>query len=90
MTQSIITRYHGATNTKPAKMIAKSSSGAWFVSMSYNHDADANSNHIWVAKKLCNKALWGGLWQGGALNDKGDMVFVCTNDPFASVYQFEV
>jgi hypothetical protein len=90
MTQSIITRYHGATNTKPSRMSACTSSGSKRVFQPYEYSFTNETNHRENALGLAKKLGWCGHWQGGALNDKGDMVWVNTSDGFADLYCFEV
>ena len=90
MTQSIITRYHGPTNTKPSRMSARPSGGAQCIFQSYEHEFTTYANHRLIALDLARRLKWRGKWQGGALNDKGDMVWVNTSDSFAKNYQFEV
>ena len=89
MTQTITTRYHGPTNTKPARYSATTSSGVrkWFPSHLQLGD-DANQHG--AAYALAAFLNWPGHWQGGALNDKGAMVWVNTSDSFAHNYRFEV
>ena len=89
MTQSIITRYHGPTNTKPAHMSATTSGGLrkrW----PYLHEYEDSKNHSGIAAEFARELKWPGKWQGGALNDKGAMVWVNTSDSFAHNYRFEV
>ena len=89
MTQSITTRYHGPTNTKPARYSATTSSGRreWH---SIRHETGTDENHAGAAFTLAVRLGWPGHWQGGALNDKGAMVWVNTSDSFAHNYRFEV
>ena len=85
MTQSIITRYHGATNTKPGRVSATASSKC----KRYYYNIDFYSQ-IAAAREFGKSMGWRGKWHGGALNDKGDMVWVNTSDKLAKNYQFEV
>ena len=89
MTQSIITRYYGPTNTKPSRISATTSSGRreWH---SIRHETGTYENHAGAAFTLAVHLGWLGNWQGAALNDKGDMVWVNCTDSFAKDYQFKV
>ncbi len=90
MTQSIITRYLGPTNTKPSHMSATSSSGMLRKRWPYMHEYGDVENHSKIAAQFAKEFKWPGKWQGAALNDKGDMVWVNTSDSFAKNYQFKV
>lgn len=74
MQQSITTHYHGATNTKPARIIAKASGGT-SKTFNYNWDLNADANHIAAAEALCKSLDWGGQWVGGGRDNDG-FVFV--------------
>ena len=89
MTQSIITRYHGATNLRAARYSATTSGGKRiYRAAQYSLNGDENQKH--AANDLAKALGWGGFWQGGALDDKGAMVWVNTSDSFAHHYRFEV
>lgn len=54
--QAIQTRYHGPTNTKPARITARAAAGSISISV---HTIPANVNrHRFVAVALCNKLGW--------------------------------
>ena len=89
MTQTIITRYHGPGNVRGSRYSATTSSGKrrW---MSIDHAENDETNHHRAAQRLAETLNWPGKWQGGALNDKGAMIWVNTSDNFAPNYRFEV
>lgn len=66
--QSIITRYLGATNTKPSRVFAKASAGAHKLTVNWDHSLCYEQNHTAAAKALAEKAGWNGHYQGGSLN----------------------
>lgn len=73
MFQTITTRYsHGA---RGARIIAKASGGVR-KSFPYDHAAGAEGSHTAAAWALAASLNWTGQWFGGALNDKGDRVWV--------------
>lgn len=72
--QSIETRYHGATNTKPSKISATASGCGKRVYVSYDHALDADGNHKAAALKLMETLDWRGRFIGG--HTKYGMVFV--------------
>lgn len=76
--QAITTTYFGATNTKPAKIIARSASGIR-VSVSYDSSLNADDMHRVAAEKLCAKLGWTGDLVQGGLNDRSE-VFVFVDD----------
>lgn len=75
--QAIQTRYHGPTNTRPARITARAAAGSITISV---HTIPANVNRYrFVAVALCAKLLWSdsiadNLVQGSLPN--GDEVFV--------------
>ena len=54
------------------------------------YETGIDENHSGAAFTLAVELGWPGQWQGAALNDKGDMVWVNTSDNFAPNYRFEV
>lgn len=76
--QSIITRYHGATNKRPARIIATAS--GWSRShyqlrleMSYDYELGEDQNHQLAAMTLANRLAWPGEWHGGGLNKDSEV-----------------
>ncbi len=61
--QAIRTRYHGATNTRGSRIIAKAEGGT--LSMPYNHALNLGENHAEAARLLANKLGWLGVYHGG-------------------------
>lgn len=70
--QAIVTKYYGATNTKPSKIVAKSASGLK-VSVSYEHEYNADENHRRAAQALCDKYKWTNALLGGGLSDSEEV-----------------
>lgn len=64
MLQSIETKYFGASNAKPSRMVARASGGARLV-VSYDHELDAAGNHVAAARALAEKLGWNGNFVGG-------------------------
>jgi hypothetical protein len=90
MTQSIITRYHGATNTKGSRISARTSGGKRVHFFPYDHGINSDKNQELAAWAVAHDLAWKGQWQGAALDEKGGMVWVNTSDSFAPNYRFEV
>lgn len=72
--QAIVTRYHGPTNTKGARISATASAGRVYVP--YDHALNADGNHEAAATALCAKFGWAGELACGGLEWGGDRVFV--------------
>lgn len=70
--QAIVTKYYGATNTKPSKIVAKSASGLK-VSVSYDDEYNADDNHKRAAQKLCDKYNWPCELIGGGLSNSEEV-----------------
>jgi len=64
--KAIVTKYHGATNTRGSRMSAKAE-GVPSISVPYDHDLGTMENHAAVAKKLKDKYKWSGPMTGGGL-----------------------
>jgi hypothetical protein len=71
--KAITTKYHGATNYKPARMSASDMDGNR-ITKSYDHDLNIDSNHKDIAQQLCSKMGWTGTLTMGAI--KGGYVHV--------------
>lgn len=70
--QAIVTKYHGATNTKPSRISATSASGLK-VRVSYDHALNADDNHKAAALALCAKYGWTNELIGGGLSDSSEV-----------------
>jgi len=80
--QAILTRYIGATNTKPSRIKAWTATGRT-LTRSYDDGSsyrNAFDRHAAVAKELAASLNWQGEWIGGA-DDKAGYVFVRNVDP---------
>jgi len=75
MRQSISTRYLGATNTRGSRVKARSSSGL-SVTLPYDHEYDANTNHTRAAEALAREFGWVGRWVAGGAEDGRGNVYV--------------
>lgn len=54
--QAIVTKYHGPTNTRGSRIIARADAG--FVTLEYDPAQSIDTNHLNAAIKLCNKFKW--------------------------------
>ena len=77
--QTISTKYLGATNSKPSRIIAKTSSGKR-ISLSFDHALNENQNHMRAAQELMTRLQWSGRMIGG--HTKEGMVFVVSDMAF--------
>lgn len=66
--QTIITKYRGATNTRPSKITATASGGAR-LSLSWDHGLDADGNHERAALTMMERMDWRGEMISGSLKD---------------------
>ena len=73
--QAIITKYHGATNTKPSKISATASGGARVV-ISYPHDCTTDDAHKRAAAALMVKMDWAAQYDLVCGEHKTGCVFV--------------
>lgn len=71
--QAIVTKYLGPTDSRGARIQAKSESGK-SVSIPYPYELSTSAGHALAAKTLADKLGWGGNWVGGGI--KGGYVFV--------------
>ena len=74
--QAIRTRYHGPTNVRGSRIIAKCEGGSF--TMSYNHALSLEGNHAAAAQMLVKRLRWCGVYQGGVFG--GDYYWVCESD----------
>ena len=67
MRQAIETKYLGATDYRPSRIVARTEGGHRLV-VSYRHEYDAPQNHRMVAMELAANLGWYemGSWHGGA------------------------
>jgi hypothetical protein len=75
--KAILTRYHGPSNVKGAR-ISASDSDKNRVVLSWDHALDSAENHARAAKTLCEKMNWRGEMIGGGLHN-GDMAWTFAN-----------
>lgn len=74
--QAILTKYHGPTNTKPARITAYCAGGK--VRVSYEHELTTDDAHRRAAMRLIEKMKWEYLFerhqlaQGGLPNGNGE------------------
>lgn len=79
--QALLTKYHGPTNTRGARLTAKAAAGS--TSVPYDHGADFETNHRIASKALLVKLGWtpgNGYtpFVGGCL-PSGDYAWVATS-----------
>ena len=65
--QAIRTRYHGATNTRGSRIVAKCEAGTF--SMPYNHALGTWENHATAAAILLKRLNWGKPYAGGCFGN---------------------
>ncbi len=65
--QAIRTRYHGATNTRGSRIVAKCDAGTF--SMPYNHALGIWENHATAAAILLERLSWGKPYAGGCFGN---------------------
>ena len=71
--QAIRTRYHGPTDSKGSRIIAKCEAGS--IQMPYNHALNLEANHAAAAQQLAERFSWAGVYHGGSFG--GDYYWVC-------------
>lgn len=71
--KAIVTKYHGPTNTRGARITASDEDGNQ-VSISYPYELSGEDVHRKAADALCDKMNWKGRLVGGSL--KNGYVFV--------------
>lgn len=70
--QSIITKYYGATNTKPSCIRAWTSGNPKVRHrFSYDHGLNADANHREAAAWVASQLKWNGQWVQGTLDANG-------------------
>ena len=75
MAKAIITKYVGATDTKPSKFVASDSDGNK-VSTTYDYSLTEDANHYKAACELREKMGWTGDLIGGSLKNGYAFVMV--------------
>lgn len=71
--KAIVTKYHGPTNVRGSRIIAREEDGA-SVRRSYDHAYTSTENHRRAAEELANKLGWTGRLVQGSI--KGGYVHV--------------
>lgn len=67
MAQAIITKFVGPTNTRGARIIAKTGGGLNKETVSWNYEAGVEDNHREAAQHLMETMGWTGELIGGGL-----------------------
>jgi len=57
--KAILTRFYGATNTRPSRYFATDGDGNW-ANMTVDYALSSEAHHDAVALKLCRKMDWAG------------------------------
>ena len=65
--QAIRTRFHGPTNSKPARISARYAGGSIFVS--FDHGLEITENHRKAAQKLADQLDWGTVTDGACFDN---------------------
>lgn len=73
--QAIVTRYHGPTNARGARISATAEAGRIYIP--YPHELNATEAHAAAARAFAERWGWAGRWVGGASPDGRGYVFVC-------------
>ena len=79
--QAITTKYHGPSNVRGSRIIARASAGS--VTMGYRHELNLEENHIAAAELLREKMGWVGPGYGALLSGcdhNEDYVHVMTGE----------
>jgi hypothetical protein len=74
--KAIVTKYHGPTNTRGARVSASDSDGNK-VTLSYDHSLNSGEMHVAAARALAAKMDWHGVLIEGSL--ASGYVFVWAN-----------
>lgn len=79
--QSIITKYYGATNTKPSCIrVWATGNPKRKAKHSWNFERCADHNHQQAARTFASTLNWPGVWQSSAYDDKGTLIWTCTKE----------
>jgi len=71
--QAIRTRYHGATNTRGARITATCEAGSLTLPRDYSLNID--QDYARAAQRLAERMGWSGVYRGGEFG--GDYYWVC-------------
>lgn len=77
--QAILTKFHGPTNTKPARVSAYAEAGK--ITMSWDHGLTQEQNHLRAADTLKVNMGWAGELVQGALPGQPGYAFVFLDRP---------
>ena len=72
--KAIITKYHGATNTRGSRISASDEDGNR-VSIPYPHELSGEAVHRKAAEALCEKMKWSKDFLGGGMKNGYAFVF---------------
>jgi hypothetical protein len=81
--QAIRTRYHGPTNSRGSRIIAKCDGGS--IAMPYNHALNLDANHATAAQMLLDRMNWSGIYYGGSFENDYYWVVPSAWVPVASI-----
>ncbi len=81
--QAIRTRYHGPTNSRGSRIIAKCGAGS--VTMPYNHALNLDGNHAAAARLMLERMGWTGIYNGGQFEHDYYWVVPSAWEPVASI-----
>lgn len=70
--QSIITRYHGATQHRSSRISARTTSGI-IKRFGYDYEKSEADNHKRAAEDMARQLGWSGTWHGGALDSRSEV-----------------
>ena len=73
--KAIITRYHGPTDHRGAR-ISATTEGAGRVYEDYDHALDGEKLHFEAVKKLCKQLDWHGIFVAGGTPDERGYAWV--------------
>jgi hypothetical protein len=77
--QTILTKYHGPTNTKGARVCAYAFAGKMCLPLDYSLSTE--ENHTNAARALALKLGWRGTYRGGSLPNGEGFAYVCCEGP---------
>lgn len=84
--QAIVTRYHGPTNSRGARVSARAAAGK--VTIPWAHELDVERNHRRAAIALCERFGWKGqLYEGGLPDGTGNCYVLCEPDSYTNVWR---
>lgn len=85
--QAIVTKYLGATVSRPPRIKATAVAGS--IALEYDDGISADKNHIAAAKYFAEKFQWPGVWRAGGLPDGHSRVFVSHDARDGDGFAFE-